>query len=299
MDERRRWRGALGSLQALRALPIRLRVLSLAALNILVVLIFTAVIGDGAQDLTSARNELRQTRESDRLLGSLQDQAERLQGLIHRYFTQPNADLLTEINDLREVLLGTLKNRASSDPILSGSATGELVQATERFVAGFGDLRNVQTTISNTYEHQVLTPAREMSGLYAIVEGATTDRTALIWPALSKSREAFSTTLVLTNVFYLTQTQRDRRGGDPKNLETIEGTIPVMLDLPTTTCSAARSARSAIARCPGGSASRICRRASRSARGCCATASTATRPRWRTPIDRLSEQHARTRAARL
>jgi signal transduction histidine kinase len=224
------WRGALGSLQALRALPIRLRILSLAALNILVVLIFTAVIGDGAQVLTSARNDLRQTRESDRLLGSLQDQAERLQALIHRYFTQPNADLLSEINDLREVLLGTLKNRASTDPILSGSATGDLVQATERFVAGFGDLRNVQTTIANTYEHQVLTPAREMSGLYSIVEGATTDRAALIWPALSKSREAFSTTLVLTNIFYLTQA-RETAEEVTKNLETIEDTIPVMLDL--------------------------------------------------------------------
>jgi signal transduction histidine kinase len=217
-------------LHALRALPIRLRVLSLAALNIIVVLIFTAVIGDGAQMLTSARNDLRHTRDSDRLLTSLQDQAEHLQALIHRYFTQPNDTLLTEINDLRETLLGTLKNRASSDPILSGSATGELVQATERFVAGFGQLRTVQTTIANTYEHQVLTPAREMSGLYAILEGATTNRDALIWPALSKSREAFSTTLVLTNVFYLTQA-RDTAEEVSKNLETIEGTIPVMLDL--------------------------------------------------------------------
>ncbi len=40
-------------------------------------------------------------------------------------------------------LLGTLNDRASVDPILSGSAA-ELVQATERFVAGFSDLREVQ-----------------------------------------------------------------------------------------------------------------------------------------------------------
>ena len=69
-----------------------------------------------------------------------------------------------------------------------------------------------------------------MSGLYAIVEGATKDRTALIWPALSKSRESFSTTLVLTNVFYLTPT-RETAEEVTKNLETIEGTIPVMMDL--------------------------------------------------------------------
>ena len=76
--------------------------------------IFTAVIWNGAQVLTSARNDLRETRESDRLLALLESQAGRLQSLIHRYFTQPNADLLQEITELRKSLLGTLKNRASS-----------------------------------------------------------------------------------------------------------------------------------------------------------------------------------------
>ncbi len=225
-----KWRGAFGSFPALRILPIRSRIMSLAALNILVVLIFAGVIWDGAQVLTSARNDLRQTRESDRLLGLLQDQSDRLQAIIHRYFTQPNAELLSEINSLREALLGTLRDRASRDPILSGSATGELVKGTERFVAGFDDLRSEQETIANTYERQVLTPAREMSGLYAIVEGATLERTALIWPSLSKSRESFSTTLVLTNVFYLTQAP-STANEVIKNLENIEGAIPVMMDL--------------------------------------------------------------------
>ncbi len=123
-----------------------------------------------------------------------------------------------------------MRDRASRDPILSGSATGELVKGTERFVAGFDDLRSEQETIANTYERQVLTPAREMSGLYAIVEGATLERTALIWPSLSKSRESFSTTLVLTNVFYLTQAP-STANEVIKNLENIEGAIPVMMDL--------------------------------------------------------------------
>ena len=103
-------------------------------------------------------------------------------------------------------------------------------QATERFVAGFDELRNVQNAIMDTYENQVLAPAREMSGLYAIVEGATTDRNALVWPALSKSRESFSTTLVLTNVFYL-QHEPETATEVTRNLERIESTIPVMLDL--------------------------------------------------------------------
>jgi signal transduction histidine kinase len=222
-------RSAAGSLRMLRSLPIRWRILSIAALNTLVAVIFAAVIWDGAQDLTAARNDLRQTRDSERLLGLLESQAGRLQSLIHRYFTQPNDDLLKEITELRGALLGTLTNRGSVDPILATSAQA-LLQSTERFVAGFGDLRNVQTTIATTYENQVLKPAQEMSGLYAIVENATKDPSALIWPSLSKSHESFSSTLVLTNVFYLTPTL-ERAEEVTRNLETIEGTIPVMMDL--------------------------------------------------------------------
>jgi len=138
-----RGRAAVGSLPLLRTLPIRWRILSLAALNVVVAAIFMSVIWDGAQVLRSARNELRLTRNSDRLLALLESQTGHLQSLIHRYFTQPNADLLKEIMDLRTALLTTLNDRVTVDPILSGSAA-ELVRATERFVAGFGDLREVQ-----------------------------------------------------------------------------------------------------------------------------------------------------------
>jgi len=218
----------LRSLDALRTLPIRWRILLIAALNTIVAVICAAVIWDGAQELTLARNELRDSRESERLLATLESQVGRLQNLIHRYFMQSNIDLLKEITDLREALLGTLVNRATSDPILSKSAE-DLMQATERFVTGFSDLRNVQAAIANSYENQVLKPAHEMAGLYAILEDSTKGN-ALIWPALSKSRESFSTTLVQTNVFYLTPT-RQAAEEVTKNLETIEATIPVMMDL--------------------------------------------------------------------
>ena len=159
-----------GWLQALRGLPIRWRILSIAALNAIAVTIFAVVIWDGAQILTSARNELRQTRNSDRLLTQLEGDAVRLQGLIHRYFTQPDMDQLQEIMELRETLLTTLKVHASADPILSRSAD-ELLKSTERFVAAFSDLRNVQSAISTAYENQVLKSAQEISGLYGILEG--------------------------------------------------------------------------------------------------------------------------------
>jgi signal transduction histidine kinase len=98
------------------------------------------------------------------------------------------------------------------------------------FVAGFSDLRNVQSAISTAYENQVLKAAHEMAGLFAIIESTTREKSSLIWPSLSKSRESYSTILVQTNAFYLTQT-RDIAEEIFKNLEAIEGIIPVMLDL--------------------------------------------------------------------
>jgi signal transduction histidine kinase len=219
----------LGFLEALRVLPIRSRILVIAAINIIVTVIFAAVIWTGAEDLTAARNDLRLTRDSDRLLTEVESKIERLQGLIHRYIAQPNEELLKEITDLREKVIADLVTRAAVDPILSSSSAG-LLQSTERFVVGFTELRDIQSKITNSYENQVLKPAEEMAGLYAIVEDITKERNSLIWPALNKSREAFSRTLVLTNVFYLTPTVA-AADEVTKNLETIEGTIPVMMDL--------------------------------------------------------------------
>ena len=215
--------------EGLRTLPIRLRILLIATLNILVAIVFLVFVWNGAQVLTSARSDLQDARDSDRELALLESQAGRLQSLIHRYFTQPDDELLREITGLRSSLLSTLQDRAFLNPLLTASGA-QVMQATERFVAGFDELRNLQTGIMTTYEQQVLAPAREMSGLYAIVEGATSDRTALIWPALGKSREAFSTTLVLSNDFYLLH-EPDTAKEITRNLEQIEGTIPVMLDL--------------------------------------------------------------------
>jgi signal transduction histidine kinase len=217
---------------ALRALPIRWRILSIAALNVIVVILFAAVIWDGARVLTFARNELDQTRASDRLLTEVEADTVRLQSLIHRYFTQPNDDLLKEIMQQREVLVKRLKVDAMTDPTLSRYAE-VLMRLTERFVAGFSELRDVQHAITLTYDNQVLKPAQEMAGLYAIAETITRERNSLIWPALSKSRESFSTTLVLSTAFY--QTQMPQTAEEvAKNLEIIESTIPVMLDLADT-----------------------------------------------------------------
>jgi HAMP domain-containing protein len=212
-----------------RAVPIRWRILSIAALNSAVVVVLVAMIWNGVQVLGSAWDDVRQVRESDAILARLESETGHLQNLIHRYITQPSPELFDEISHLRDTVLGTLTTRASTDPMLSGSVQ-QLEHVTERFLGGFGELRDVQTTISKTYEDEVLTPARDMAGLYSIIEGATGHRDALIWPSLGKSREAFTAMLVAANAYYLslaTASAEEAR----RNTETIEQTIPVMIDL--------------------------------------------------------------------
>lgn len=219
----------LNVVQLVRALPIRWRILSIAGLNSAVVLMLAWLIWDGAKVLNSAWDDVRQVRQSDRVLALLEGEAGRLQNLIHRYINQPSPEIFAEILLLREAVLGTLSSRASTDPMLSGSVA-ELERVTEQFLDGFGDLRVMQSTIASTYQEQVLTPSKEMAGLYAIIDGAIGRNDSLLSPALGKSRESFAAALVAANVYYLSYTA-DAADDARKNIETIERTIPVMIDL--------------------------------------------------------------------
>jgi signal transduction histidine kinase len=222
-------RGRFRIVGLLRAVPIRWRILSIAALNSAVVVVLVAMIWNGVQVLGSAWDDVRQVRESDKILALLENETGRLQNLIHRYINQPSPEFFNEILLERDAVLGTLTTRASTDPMLSGSVP-ELKHVTERLLNGFDDLRAVQTTISKTYEEQVLTPARDMAGLYSIIEGATGHHDARIWPALGQSREAFTAMLVAVNAYYLsvaTASAEEAR----RNTETIEKTIPEMSEL--------------------------------------------------------------------
>ena len=222
-------RGRARIVGLVRAGPIRWRILSIAALNSAVVVVLAGMIWNGAQVLGSAWDDVRQVRESDKILALLESETSRLQNLIHRYINQPSPELFAEILLLREAVLGTLTTRASTDPMLSGSVA-ELERVTDKFLNGFGELRAVQATITKTYQEQVLAPAKDMAGLYSIIEGATGRREALIWPSLGKSREAFTAMLVAANAYYLslaTASAEDAR----RNTETIEKTIPEMSEL--------------------------------------------------------------------
>ena len=215
--------------QLLRAVPIRWRILSIAGLNSAVVVVLALLIWNGVKVLGSAWDDVRHVRESDKILALLESETGRLQNLIHRYINQPSPEQFAEILLLREAVLGTLSTRASTDPMLSGSVD-ELERVTERFLNGFGELRVLQAKIAKTYEEEVLKPAREMAGLYSIIEGATGRRDAAIWPPLEKSREAFTAVLVAANAYYLSQASASADEAR-RNTEIIERTAPVMSSL--------------------------------------------------------------------
>ena len=224
---RRRLR--FSAIELVRAVPIRWRILAIAGFNAFVVIILAGLIWNGARTLYTAWDDLRQVRESDKVLAVLESQAGRLQNLIHRYINQPNPQSFAEILLLREAVLGTLSQQGSGDSLLAGSID-DLQKATERFLDGFGDLRTEQATIAKTYEDQVLTPAREMSGLYAIIDSAIETRNSLIWPSLGKSREAFSAMLVAANAYYLSLASNAAEEART-DVAMIEKTVPVMIDL--------------------------------------------------------------------
>src|SRR5580704_4975028 len=104
-----------------RAVPIRWRILSIAALNSAVVVVLVALIWNGVQVLGSAWDDVRQVRESDKILAGLESETGHLQNLIHRYINQPSPELFAEISHLRQTVRETLTTRAATDPMLSGS----------------------------------------------------------------------------------------------------------------------------------------------------------------------------------
>src|SRR5208283_2904685 len=107
--------------QLMRALPVRWRILAIAAVNAAVVLALAGLIWNGARTLTGAWDDVRTVRESDRVLGVLESEAGRLQNLIHRYINQPSPQLFAEILLLREAVLGTLSNRKATEAMASGA----------------------------------------------------------------------------------------------------------------------------------------------------------------------------------
>ena len=150
--------------RSLRRLSLRPRILSLAFINTAVVLLLTLLIIDGASVLKNAWTELLQVRASDRIISAIDAESGRLQSLIHRYFTQPNPEVLEEIERRRATLGAQIAGATTLDQSLA-TAAASLGANTDRLIKGFDDLRAARQTISNIYEIEVLGTAREASGL--------------------------------------------------------------------------------------------------------------------------------------
>jgi signal transduction histidine kinase len=213
----------------LRRIPIRWRILSIAIANTAVVLILAVLIAESARIVNNTWTDLVRVRASERIVSQIDSEAGRVQSLIHRYFTQPSPELVAEVESRWNALQSNLIPRAAEDPVLQ-LATRSLSDLTNRLVGGFDALRAVREKIAEIYEGEVLTPAKEMTGLYAIIESTVEGRNALISPALRKSRESFSTALVAINAYYLSLSATSAREA-VGNLQSIENTLPVMLDL--------------------------------------------------------------------
>ncbi len=213
----------------LRRIPIRWRILSIAIANTAVVLILAVLIAESARIVNNTWTDLVRVRASERIVSQIDSEAGRVQSLIHRYFTQPSPELVAEVESRWNALQSNLIPRAAEDPVLQ-LATRSLSDLTNRLVGGFDALRAVREKIAEIYEGEVLTPAKEMTGLYAIIESTVEGRNALISPALRKSRESFSTALVAINAYYLSLSATSAREA-VSNLQSIENTLPVMLDL--------------------------------------------------------------------
>jgi signal transduction histidine kinase len=211
-----------------RNIPIRWRILAIAVLNSALAVFLLARIMDGAQVVTGAWSELRQARQSERLLASLDSEAGRLQSLIHRYFNQPDPSVLAEIIRRREALIGSLRVQAAIDQVVNPTAR-ELIEITERFVTGFDALRSVRSAISRIYDADVLLPVKDMARLQATLD-ALQDGSGRLVPSLGKLREAFNAMLLAANSYYLSngaEAGQEARS----NAEAVELNAAAMLDL--------------------------------------------------------------------
>ncbi|HEX2554672.1 MAG TPA: HAMP domain-containing sensor histidine kinase [Microvirga sp.] len=211
-----------------RSVPIRWRVLSIAIINTVAVLLLGLLVVTYANVLSGAWRSLAQARNTDRVLVAFGTDVERVQGMIHRYLTQPSEVVQAEINRQRQDLLGRLESIKASEASRAVDIT-EISITMLRLFTGFESLRTNRALVVRIYEEEVLKPAREMAGLYAILTTSTSS-SSLLWPAMNRSRDAFSNALVAANSFYLSQTTRAAADAR-EHIAIVDRTAPVMVGL--------------------------------------------------------------------
>ncbi|MBI1209340.1 MAG: PAS domain S-box protein [Azospirillum sp.] len=213
----------------IRSVPVGWRLSLMVALNAVVIVIFGALIWGAGQVVQRQWDELHRVREFDRLFVRIDSEVGRLQSLIHRYFNAPTPEVLAEIARRRGELLARLEGmRLPGDEF--ADELYRLTLTSRRFLAGFDALKTVNDRIRQTYDQSILGSARDMAGLYSILDNAARGIDGLLWPSLSQSRQLFSEALLAVDAFYLGN-DRTAAAVAEHNLNTIVNTVPVMQDL--------------------------------------------------------------------
>lgn len=216
-------------LDTVRLLPIRWRIFAIAALNSGLAALLLVSVWSAAQVLEKAWAELRQAQQTEHLLGQIDRETERLQGLIHRYNTQPDGKILDRITALRSGLIARLRDETQAD-LLAADSAAQLTRLIDRVLAGFDGLREMRAGIRQTYDLKVSRPSREMAGLYGVIENLESPSRAALLPPLGKSRDAYHAMLLAANAYYLS-TSSSSAAEVSRYAAAIERTVPVMLDL--------------------------------------------------------------------
>jgi signal transduction histidine kinase/CheY-like chemotaxis protein len=217
----------------IRFLPIGWRIPLVVALNAVVVLAIGLLAWQGAAVISSDLDELRAVQGRIGHLTEIDAQSGRLQSLIRQYLNNPSDEALKDIIRRSEDLFAAL----AAPTLAQAAGPSDLAQITDaarRFVAGFQLLKAINADIARIYESDILQSAKELSGLYSILNASVRARPgSLLEPALVKSHEHFVEALIAVNTFYFS--------GDPAlaqpartALGLVAQTVPILIELAAT-----------------------------------------------------------------
>ena len=210
----------------LQKLPITWRLVVIAVLNTTLLSLLVFFVISGVSATRDAWAELVKSREADRRLTNIEAEAGKLQSLIHRYFTQPDPHLLVQIDYRRKQLSGQLDAISNLDAQMADAAQ-RLRASNETLVRGFDELRRARNRISSIYEADYLRTARDVRGLFGLIESTIPADEVLLRPILTKARDSFSAALMAGNAFYLSQSANAAQEAI-SNLDSIRLSLPVM-----------------------------------------------------------------------
>ncbi|MBF0324446.1 MAG: response regulator [Alphaproteobacteria bacterium] len=217
----------------IRFLPISWRIPLVVGLNAVVVIAIALLAWQGAALVGADIDELRLVQGRIHQLTAIDAQSGRLQSQIRQYLNTPSDEALKDIIRRSEDLFAAL-----ADPTLAQSVgPSELTQITDaarRFVAGFQRLKAINAEIARIYESDIVQSAKELSGLYSILNASVRSRPgSLLEPALVKSHEHFVEALIAVNTFYFTG---DPAQGRPARaaLGRVAETVPILVELAAT-----------------------------------------------------------------